>query len=194
MQRDKISFETNVPKIIRLDFPPDGAPLKPGRYGDQYMFVVNEDAGVMFVDPPVRDLIVSTGAQAGDEVAITRREVRENGRKAVRWEVERVEEEPEPPPPPPPPPDRPANGAPKPAQPQPAPQLAEQLCEAHREAHCALCRQSQANPLTPALTAAIDAAAAAEQHARTRGLAIRFSSEDVRAMALSLYIDSRRSK
>jgi hypothetical protein len=38
----------------------------------------------------------------------------------------------------------------------------------------------------------IDAALAAEQYASARGLSVRFGSEDLRAMALSLFIQHAR--
>ena len=46
--------------------------------------------------------------------------------------------------------------------------------------------------LRAALTASIDAALAAEQYASAHGLSIRFGSEDLRAMALSLFIQHAR--
>ena len=46
--------------------------------------------------------------------------------------------------------------------------------------------------LRAALTASIDAALAAEQYASEHGLSIRFGSEDLRAMALSLFIQHAR--
>ena len=46
--------------------------------------------------------------------------------------------------------------------------------------------------LRAALTTSIDAALAAEQYASAHGLSIRFGSEDLRAMALSLFIQHAR--
>jgi hypothetical protein len=46
--------------------------------------------------------------------------------------------------------------------------------------------------LRAALTASIDAALAAEQYASAHGLSVRFGSEDLRAMALSLFIQQAR--
>jgi hypothetical protein len=178
MQREKIEFPTNQPVIVKLDFDAEGV-LKPGKFGDQYMYTCDDDARIMFVDPPVREAILRTGAQAGDEIAITRREVREGNKRAVRWEVAKVEEEPPPPADPPPPPPQPARTAP--AAPAPAPQPAAAAAPG-------------AAQLADAITAAIDAAVVTERHAAQRGLALRWTSEDVRAMALSLYIDSRRSR
>ena len=46
--------------------------------------------------------------------------------------------------------------------------------------------------LRAALTASIDAALAAEQYASAHGLSVRFGSEDLRTMALSLFIQHAR--
>ena len=46
--------------------------------------------------------------------------------------------------------------------------------------------------LRAALTASIDAALEAEHYASAHGLSIRFGSEDLRAMALSLFIQHAR--
>jgi hypothetical protein len=207
MQREKIEFPTNTPVVLKLDW--NEGTLKPGRFGDEYMYVCDDDARIMFVKPELHTLIQQSGARAGDEIAITKREVKDGGRRRTQWEVEKVEEEPaasqaaaaSPPAPPPSsrqaqPPARAVNPPAKATAPQPAPQLAAQLCEAHREVNCALCAQSEESPeeapLARALRAAIQAAAAAETHAAGRGLAIRFTGEDVRAMALTLLIDANR--
>jgi hypothetical protein len=46
--------------------------------------------------------------------------------------------------------------------------------------------------LRAALAASIDAALEAEQYAAAHGLSVRFGSEDLRAMALSLFIQQAR--
>jgi hypothetical protein len=51
---------------------------------------------------------------------------------------------------------------------------------------------SAASPLEQALAASIDAAIAAEHYAATKGFSVRFGSEDLRAMALSLFIQHAR--
>ena len=48
------------------------------------------------------------------------------------------------------------------------------------------------SPLQQALGSSIDAATAAEQYAVTKGFPVRFGSEDLRAMALSLFIQHSR--
>jgi hypothetical protein len=37
MQREKIEFPTNTPVVLKLDW--DEGTLKPGRFGDEYMYV-----------------------------------------------------------------------------------------------------------------------------------------------------------
>ena len=46
--------------------------------------------------------------------------------------------------------------------------------------------------LEQALVSSIDAAIAAEQYAAAKGFSVRFGSEDLRAMALSLFIQHAR--
>lgn len=64
--------------------------------------------------------------------------------------------------------------------------------EAERAAATPPAPKSHADALLESLTAAIDAAAVAEKHAARVGMQIRFGAEDVRAMALSLYIGRTR--
>ena len=51
---------------------------------------------------------------------------------------------------------------------------------------------SAASHLEQALASSIDAAIAAEQYAAAKGFSVRFGSEDLRAMALSLFIQGAR--
>lgn len=127
----------------------------------------------MWVDPHVRDLILKCGAKAGDEIGITKREVKRGNRRTIEWEVAKVEEEPphEQPAPLPPPQPKPATPAAAPA-PQPI--------------------NDDANQLVRALYIAIDAAALAEIYAREKGLSIRFTSEDIRTVANALMMRAER--
>jgi len=169
--REKVQFQTNVPVLLTLDH--DDGQTATGRFGDQFMYTFDSGQRIAWLDPHVRDLILSTCARKGDQIAITKRETKDGHRKAVRWEVQKVEEEPAPPPAAP---KQPTAQAPQPA---PLPQAPGYT----------------PNPttLTGALTAAINAARSAEIYAASIGLALRFTSEDVRAMAATLFIDRRRS-
>ena len=195
--REKIEFPTNTPVLVTLDF--NEGILKPGRFGDEYQYVVNQDAGIFWAKPELHQLIEKSGARAGDDIYITKREVRDGNRKRVQWEVARAEEEPVvAAAAPPPAPVAKLNGTHAEAatprtQPQAAPRLAEQLCEAHREANCQLCGQQQPiNPLSQALRMAIDAAVEAREYSNTRGIQIGFAVEDIRAMAATMLINGGR--
>src|SRR5579871_526024 len=89
--REKVAFETNTPVLLRLDY--DEGKLSPGKFGDQYQCTFDNGAKIAWLDPEVHALIIQTGARAGDEIAITKREVRDGNRKRARWEVEKVEDE-----------------------------------------------------------------------------------------------------
>jgi hypothetical protein len=211
MNREKITFPTNVPVFVKLDRNPPADPMPNCRFGDEYMYVCNDDAQVLFAKPELHTLILAAGAKAGCELAITKAETKTGNRKTTAWQVEPIQDEPADTPrartdahpaakntstpPAAPRPEASAAAAAPQQRPQPAPKLAEALCELHREANCPLCRQQASgspNPLSGPLQLAIDAAAVAELYAHRRGLAVRFSGEDIRALALSLYIDGSR--
>lgn len=82
MQREILKPQLNIPLLVKLDFGPEGIE-RDGKYGKQYQYTVNDDAGVMWLDPAARQAILSSGAQAGDEIAITKR-------AKGAWQVERV--------------------------------------------------------------------------------------------------------
>ncbi|HEU0139869.1 MAG TPA: hypothetical protein VFQ79_09175 [Bryobacteraceae bacterium] len=176
-QREKVQFTPGETVILALEFDPPADP-RPGRFGDQYMYWFAGDK-VAWLDPPVHAQIVATGARAGDEIAITRAEVRNGARKRVEWQVQRVEDEPAdaytrqlPPEHRPTPPTAPAQPAAEPRQVAPPRPTAE---------------------LASALIAAIDAAGVAERYAREQGLAIRFTGEDIRALANAIFTRPERS-
>jgi len=89
--RDKVEFPVNEPVVLKLDY--DDGQLTPGRFGDQYQYTFDQGTRITWLDPEVRDLILRSGAAAGDEIAITKREIKgNNGRKRAQWEVEKVED------------------------------------------------------------------------------------------------------
>jgi hypothetical protein len=179
---------TKLPVTATLAYA-DGLKVQ-GRFGDQVMYSLT-DGRVMYVPPIVRDKLVELGIRQNEPFAICRAERREGNRRFVDWVVE---------------PDGSAaprqsataysdtpgsplngdngarvkpngngngNGNGKPASQPASPKTAE-------------------TALRAALTASIDAALAAEQYASAHGLSIRFGSEDLRAMALSLFIQHAR--
>ena len=145
----------------------------------------------MYVPPIVRDKVVQLGIRQNEPFAICRAERREGNRRFVDWVVQ---------------PDGWAVPAP--------------IATAHSDAHGAPVNGDNGASVKPngngngnahgkpastptksgtaetalraALTTSIDAALAAEQYASAHGLSIRFGSEDLRAMALSLFIQHAR--
>src|SRR5262252_710194 len=86
--RDKINFETNKGEFMRLEFDPPSEP-HPGRYGDSFVYFV-EGGKIAFLDPPADAAVKACGAKAGDEIRLTKTEVRRNNRRAIEWIAERV--------------------------------------------------------------------------------------------------------
>jgi hypothetical protein len=67
MNRDVIKFRKNTPVTVKLDRGPEGKLHKTG----DYLYVVNNDAGIMFLPPAARTQLLRTHAAAGDDVRIT---------------------------------------------------------------------------------------------------------------------------
>jgi hypothetical protein len=83
--RDKIDFRTNVPQRLTLEFDPP-TEAREGRFGDQYMYWFGGNK-IAWFDPPVHAEIVASGALAGEEIEICKRETKSGNRKTTRWEV-----------------------------------------------------------------------------------------------------------
>jgi hypothetical protein len=171
--REKVTFDPNVPVTVTLEF--DGGKQVQGRYGPQFLYWLDGQRS-MFVDANVHEQIRATGAVAGDTLEITRRK---KGR-ADEWEVVHILDEPGQAAAPPPPPQtrRPSSPvpaaatAPRPTQ-QPAP--------------APITRAT--TDLTAAFCQAIDALTEAREYGRRAGLDLRWDTGDVRAVAISIYID-----
>ena len=166
--REKIAFQTNVPVSVALAYP-DGIQVE-GRFGDQIMYTL-ADERIMYVPLVVRTKLVELGVQPREPFTICKAERKEGNRRFIEWQVNKDGNSNCLPPPETPPVNGQTNGpgAPKPSNGYVA-----------------------ASPLQQALTASIDAAIAAEQYAAAKGSSVRFGSEDLRAMALSLFIQGAR--
>ena len=186
--KERVVFEANVPVTATLAYA-DGLKVQ-GHFGDQVMYSLT-DGRVMYVPPIVRDKLVELGIRQNEPFAICRAERREGNRRFVDWVVE------------------PEVSA-----------AATQGANANDDAHGTPANGDNGARVKPngngngngngkaataptksgtaetalraALTASIDAALAAEQYASAHGLSIRFGSEDLRAMALSLFIQHAR--
>lgn len=196
MQREIIRPQVDVPVIVKLGQGPEGKEREGPKGGIDYQYIVNDDAAVMWLPREARDLIVKSGAQAGDLIQIVKTL---HGRQAV-YSIQVL------PPPtmrnyrvePATPPLRTngcANGAPHtttiemprelpaPAAP-PAVQQPVQPPPQHRPG---------AQQLQGAICAAIDAALGGEEYARNKGRALTFSEESIRAFALTLLIGEQKA-
>src|SRR5271166_138468 len=186
--KERVVFEANVPVTATLAYA-DGLKVQ-GRFGDQVMYSL-ADGRVMYVPPMVRDKLVELGIRQNEPFAICRVERREGNQRFVDWVVQ-------------------PNGRAAPAQ----------SATAHSDTPGSPVNGNSGERVNPngngdgngngkaasaptksgtaetalraALTASIDAALAAEQYASAHGLSIRFGSEDLRAMALSLFIQHAR--
>jgi hypothetical protein len=167
--REKIAFQTNVPVTVALAYA-DGVQVG-GRFGDQIMYTL-ADERVMYVPPVVRTKLVELGVQPREPFTICKAERKEGNRRFIEWQVNKDSDSNDLPPSETPPPvngKTKENGTPKPSN-----------------GHAA------ASNLQQALASSIDAAIAAEQYAAAKGFSVRFGSEDLRAMALSLFIQGAR--
>ena len=187
--KERVVFEANVPVTGTLAYA-DGLKVQ-GRFGDQVMYSLT-DGRVMYVPPIVRDKLLELGIRQNEPFAICRAERREGNRRFVDWLVQ-------------------PNGSGAPSQSEgvhsdmPDPPPANDNCGARAKSSSNGNGSGNGNPVrTPtgsgtaetalrsALMASIDAALAAEQYASAHGLSVRFGSEDLRAMALSLFIQHAR--
>jgi hypothetical protein len=89
--REKVEFPINTAVLLKLDY--DDGQLKAGRFGDQYQYTFDGSTRIAWLDPEIRDLILQTGAKAGDEIGITKRETKTGSKRRVNWEVQKVEED-----------------------------------------------------------------------------------------------------
>lgn len=83
MQREKITFDPNVPVTVTLQYPV--GKIVSGRFGDQVMWGLQDDR-VMFLDLAVAEKINNLNPQQGESFTITKLW---NGQKSqpVRWDV-----------------------------------------------------------------------------------------------------------
>jgi hypothetical protein len=202
--REKINFATMPsPALLTLESEGEEAP---GKFGLQYRYFLGAGQ-ITWVDPPIHDLIQQAGAHAGDTIRVSRHESRNGNRRGpLLWSIhmatKREDEPPEadefdrhlqsqpqpaaqarPTQPQAAPPTR-ATASRQPAAPTP-PAAAPAATEAHPV--------SASAQLALALTEAIDAARSAESYAEAHGTRISFGPEDIRAMALSIYIGATRT-
>jgi len=186
--KERVVFEANVPVAATLAYA-DGLKVQ-GRFGDQVMYSLT-DGRVMYVPPIVRDKLLELGIRQNEPFNICRAERREGNLHFVDWIVQ---------------PHSAASPTPSANSHADAPGL-----PVNGDSGARFKPNNNGNgnmggklvgvpasattaetALRGALMSSIDAALAAEQYASAHGLSIRFGSEDLRAMALSLFIQHAR--
>jgi hypothetical protein len=197
MQRQIIKPQLDVPVTVKLDKGPEGIE-RDGKYGIDWQYTVNDDSGVMWLPRDGRDALLRAGAQAGDEVQILKATLA--GKTTFTAQVlasDATEPEPEPTPP-----ARNGNGnghahvQPRGRAPLPprAYHQPEAVPRPQQAAKAAPAPSHGAQVLATALYTAIDAALAAEAYAKQQGMDLELQPDDIRAMAISLFIDSRKGE
>jgi hypothetical protein len=169
-----LKFKTNVPEVIALKFK-DGLPTKSQiDDADQVMFTL-VDGRRMYLNPYVAQLIAEKGIAPNRTFSIGKFEVKNGGgQKAIQWKVEPV-----------------TGGQVSREELATPPAPAASLQE---ETAAAVTQQTNNNKppldglMQRALLEAVDAAHAAEQHATSIGFSLRWSSDDISRVAISLFI------
>jgi hypothetical protein len=185
-EKERVVFQTNVPVTAALAYG-DGLKVE-GRYGDQVMYSL-VDERVMYVPPIVREKLLELGVGPNEPFSICKAEQREGNRRFIEWAVRRLEAVRS---------SEPADGGPTASVgvPHEASAPVRNDCNGAARPNGKPSTASGSNgaqaTLRAALAASIDAALEAERYASEHGLSVRFGSEDLRAMALSLFIQHAR--
>jgi hypothetical protein len=175
---DTLKFETNIPYTVALKFAA-GKPY-PGDYGDRYLFTLADGLPWkrMYVPPHVNDMIVNERIQPGQPFIICKQEYKDGRQRRTQFVIEtklsapvatQLEQE------------LAASVAAlqgKPASPPPPGYYAPPEATAPGES----------NMMRTCLMQAIAAAAEGESYAKECGLPLEFNAEDIRAMAITVYI------
>jgi hypothetical protein len=205
---ETIKFQTNIPETIALAFAV-GKPVSSQFGGDQVMFSL-DDGRRMYVSPFVAEKIYAAGISAHTTFTMCKREVSHGNRRSIEFEIGTHNEAA----------GAPVKASPATAAPvassapvstkattanptngangntytdSPAAVVGRAVpVNAPAAAIPALTLDSNLVDLMSAHMAAIDVAAMAEKYAAEKGLAIRYTSEDVRAMAATIYIAAQK--
>lgn len=192
--REVLRPQTNIPEMISLAF--DEGRKVEGRFGDQVMFTL-ADERVVYVPPIVESKINQLGIRKGDQFELLKKEVVNGTRKSIEWYVTRVN----------------ATGpaacsqaakpqeqAPRPEsrsgdQPQSTPTSAPKV-NGNGSGHVPVpyAGTEAGNFLLSALVNSVDIWLATQQYARVKGLELAVTSEDVRALAITAFIQTRSGR
>jgi len=186
-RRETLRLEVDQPVTASLLF---DTPLPvQGRWGDQFMYTLETDSGerVLYVDPAVRALIDELGIRRGDTFRIGKMSRRDGNRRGVEWKVRKLD--PEAPAPQPreqteaghPRTDQQVANRPQPSTPAPA-----------EPSSVPFAGRADGQVILSALVNMVDIVAAVEQYARAKGRELEFTSEDIRALTITSFIQRVR--
>ena len=192
-----LRFTTNAPVELALRW--DDGKRVDGRYGEQVMFTLVDDR-VMYVPPVVASRIRELGIRACETFEICKAELRDENKRWIEWRVKRLEQ--------------PRHPAPSGNAPDTA---AAALGDAqnhpngstpHTSPRQTLEFQATADgTLLPvpvsgagitcmelAMNGAAEIAQRVEARARMRNYSLQFTSEDIRAIGLTMFIQAMRER
>jgi len=193
-----LRFNMNVPEQVSLQYP-EGKRVQ-GRYGEQVMYSLS-DGRVMYVPLYVEQRINELAIGAAEPIELCKAEVRDGNRRWVEWHIQRSEGPQQPPPR--------ANGTAA---------VAQVLSDAQNLSHPSTNHSVNGNgryqvpwvpPQTllpmrvngngvPAMELALEEAVAIARRIEARAAAenyyLRFNSNDIRSMGVSIFIQMSRDE
>ncbi len=193
-----LRFAVNVPAVVALAN--ERGNHVEGRYGDQVMYTLADDR-VIYVPPAVEARLEELAIAAGEPFEIVKREMRNGTRKWIEWQVRKVPPEEvaatpvaeELPLSDPPQPGGAGTGA-------PAPEAEGGGTNGTANGHAGPALPALPDPISGggihamdlALNGAAEIAQRVESRAARKGYSLRFTSEDIRAIGLTLFIQAMR--
>ena len=193
-----LRFNVNAPVAVALRWD-DGRRVE-GRYGEQIMYTLDDDR-VMYVPPVVAQRIRELGIRPREAFEICKAELREENKRWIEWRVRKLEE--------------PRHPDSSPNAPEAAAAIPSNNAQNHRDgttdrtsARPPLEFQATTDgtllpvPVTGAritamelaLSGAAEVAQRVESRARMRNYSLQFTSEDVRAIGLTMFIQAMRER
>ena len=200
-RREVLRLETNVPVVASLMFD-DGLPVQ-GRYGDQIMYTIATDGGerVMYVDPNVSQMFEKLGLKRGEPFRIGKMTHKDGNRRGIEWKVSRLEPEEMAPAvesgEAAPPPLAGENGTATSGAPERQPNVPQPITPAPHTAQrprtpVPFAGRQDGQYILSALVNMIDVCGAVEHYAQAKGMELHFSGEDVRALAITCFIQQKK--
>jgi hypothetical protein len=180
-----VHFDMNAPVEVALESP-HGTVVQ-GRYGDRMMFSL-ADGRVMYVPPIVGEKIEANGIVSGERFELCKARVADGRRRSIEWRVRRLDPE-----------NPPAASSDTQLESDLRASTRIALAQKHREAQNGSANghrlQDSAVSNTPstklehALKTAISAAWNAEKFGAELGYVVRFDSDAIKSMAITVLIN-----